>query len=199
MPRGFSEKEKQAIRDKLMEKGREFFMTYGVRKTSVEDLTRAAGISKGAFYAFFDSKEELFLEAIEQFEAEYRAGLYDFPIDRRRSPRQNFRRMMNKALTEWDANPLFSKLDRDEFVHLMRKLPEAKVQAHAHSDDVFVAQFMDKWKRQGVRIEGDPVMVSGLMKALFFVSLHKDDFGPGAYPQTMEVLIDLVAAYLVEE
>ena len=199
MPRGFSEKEKQAIRDKLLEKGREFFMTYGVRKTNVEDMTRAAGISKGAFYAFFSSKEELFLEVIEQFEAEYRAGLYDFPMDRRRSPRQNFRRMLNKALTEWAVNPLFSKLDRSELSALMRKLPEAKVQAHAHSDDVFVAQFMDKWKRQGIKIEGDPVMVSGLMKALFFVSLHKDDFGQGAYPQTMEVLIDLVAAYLVEE
>ena len=199
MPRGFSEKEKQVIRDKLLEKGREFFMTYGVRKTNVEDLTRAAGISKGAFYAFFSSKEELFLEVIEQFEAKYRAGLCDFPIDHRRSPRQNLARMLNKAFAEWDANPLFSKLDRDEFAHLMRKLPEAKVQAHAHADDVFVAQLMDKWKHQGVKIEGDPVMVSGLLKALFFVSLHRDDFGQGAYPQTMEVLIDLVAAYLVEE
>ena len=199
MPRGFSEKEKQVIRDKLLEKGREFFMTYGVRKTNVEDLTRAAGISKGAFYAFFDSKEELFLEVIEQFEAEYRAGLYDFPIDHRRSPRQNLTRMLNKAFTEWDANPLFRKFDRDEFATLLRKLPEAKVQAHAHADDVFVAQLMDKWKQQGIMIEGDPVTVSGLLKALFFVSLHKDDFGRDAYPETMELLIDLVAAYLVEE
>ncbi len=198
MPRGFSEKEKTVIRDKLLEKGREFFMTCGIRKTNVEDLTRAAGISKGAFYVFFDSKEELFLEVIEQFEAEYRAGLYDFPIDRRRSPRQNFKRMLRTALTEWSKNPLFSKLDQSELAALMRKLPEERIQAHARSDDVFVAQLVERWKDQGVKIEGEPVGVSGLMKALFFVSLHKDDFSQDAYPQTIELLIDLVVAYLVK-
>ncbi len=199
MPKGFTEKEKLVIHDKLMEKGREFFMTHGVRKTNVEDLTRAAGISKGAFYAFFDSKEELFLEVIEQFEAEYRAGLYNFPINQGQSPRQNFKKMLHKAFSEWAVNPLFSKLDRSEFAALMRKLPDEKVLAHALSDDVFVAQLIEKWAQQGIKIEGDPVVVSGLMKALFFVSLHKEDLNQNAYPQTIELLIDLVTAHLVKE
>ena len=47
-------------------------------------------------------------------------------------------------------------------------------------------------------MRGDPQTVSGLMKALFFVSLHKDDFGKDAYPATMDLLIDLVSDYLIE-
>ena len=73
MPRGFSEREKEGIRDSLLDKGRAFLTTYGVKKTNVEDLTGAAGISKGAFYLFFVSKEELFFEVLGRFEDEYHA------------------------------------------------------------------------------------------------------------------------------
>ena len=64
MARGFSDKEKQIIRNKLISAGREFFGKYGLRRTSIEDLTKAAGIAQGSFYTFFDSKEELYLEVI---------------------------------------------------------------------------------------------------------------------------------------
>jgi AcrR family transcriptional regulator len=37
----------------LLRQGSTFLTTYGIRKTNVEDLTRAAGISKGAFYLFY--------------------------------------------------------------------------------------------------------------------------------------------------
>jgi hypothetical protein len=35
------------------------------------------------------------------------------------------------------------------------------------------------------------------MNAMFFVSLHEGDIGPQVYPGTMEVLLDLIAAYCV--
>jgi AcrR family transcriptional regulator len=76
MPKGFTEKERESIHQQLLERGREIFANYGVRKTSVEDLTRAVGISKGAFYIFFSSKEELFLEIMEQFEARFRETIF---------------------------------------------------------------------------------------------------------------------------
>src|SRR5437762_14151525 len=64
MPKGFSEREREIIREKLLAKGKEYFGAHGVKKTNVEDLARAAGISKGAFYAFYDSKEELYFDIL---------------------------------------------------------------------------------------------------------------------------------------
>lgn len=199
MPKGFTEREKEIIRSTLIEKGQAFFTTHGIRKTSVEDLTRAAGISKGAFYLFFGSKEELFFEILEQFEAEFRQSIFAHVFQPGKSGRQNFKHLLKNALLLWDTYPLLKNFDREEFEYLLRKIPPEKVTAHINRDDAFVAQFIEKSKQEGLTIPHDPQVVSGLMKALFFVSLHKDDFGQEAYPQTMDLLIDLVGNYLVEE
>ena len=41
---------------KLLTEARHHFETAGLRKTSVEDLTKAAGIAQGSFYMFSDRK-----------------------------------------------------------------------------------------------------------------------------------------------
>ncbi|HET9610885.1 MAG TPA: TetR/AcrR family transcriptional regulator [Acidimicrobiales bacterium] len=43
----------------LMDAGRELFTTRGYHDTRINDIVAAAGLSKGAFYRYFDSKERL--------------------------------------------------------------------------------------------------------------------------------------------
>ena len=61
----FSAEENAAIRETLLREARRCAVTLGLRKTSVEQLTEAAGISKGLFYKYFASKELLFFEVLE--------------------------------------------------------------------------------------------------------------------------------------
>ena len=197
MPKGFSDHEKEIIRRALLEKGRQLFEAYGLKKTNVEDLARAAGISKGAFYIFFDSKEELFMEILEQFEEDFRAQIFSHAFEPQADSRQQFADLLRRALLSWDNYPLLKQFDRQTFDYLVRKLPFERIQAHVNNDDAFVATFIDKWRAGGREMAHDPRTVSGLMKALFFVSLHKDDFGPDAYPGTMDTLIEAIAVYLV--
>ncbi len=68
MPKGFTEYEKELIRKRLLEQGQRLFSAYGLKKTNIEEIAKAAGISKGAFYNFYESKEALFMEVIEQAE-----------------------------------------------------------------------------------------------------------------------------------
>ncbi len=199
MPKGFSEKQKETIRAKLLEKGRECLATYGIKKTNVEDLTKAAGISKGAFYLFFNSKEELFLEVLEQYEAEMRDKIFEFVMRPKKSPKQNVKAMLSEAFAFWESTSFLTNFKRDDFETLLLKVSPDRVMAHIRRDDAFVANMMEKWKREGLKIRQDPKAVSGLMKALFFVSLHKDDFGSDTYPDTMDLLIDLVSEYLTKE
>ena len=44
----------------LFEAAADLFARYGFRKTSVEDITSVAGVSKGSMYLEFHNKEELF-------------------------------------------------------------------------------------------------------------------------------------------
>jgi AcrR family transcriptional regulator len=73
MPKPFSEQEKQMIQQRLLEKGHEFFCKHGLKKVNVEELAKAANISKGAFYQFFESKEALFMDIVEETEKRYRS------------------------------------------------------------------------------------------------------------------------------
>src|SRR5690554_4380916 len=68
MARAFSDKEKDAIRSSLLEKGREMFGAYGLKRTGVAELARAVGIAPGSFYSFFGSKEELLFAVMEEEE-----------------------------------------------------------------------------------------------------------------------------------
>ena len=64
MPKSFTVQEKENIRVLLQDACRQSWTQYGYRKTSVDALCRQAGISKGAFYLFFTSKESLFCEVL---------------------------------------------------------------------------------------------------------------------------------------
>lgn len=64
MARSFSEREKENIRKSLIDICKQSWTQYGYKKTSVDEMCKQVGISKGAFYLFFESKEALFCEVL---------------------------------------------------------------------------------------------------------------------------------------
>ena len=54
----------------LLEAGRELFIAKGVAATSLDDITSRAGVSKGLFYLYFRSKDDLLIALQDQFSAE---------------------------------------------------------------------------------------------------------------------------------
>jgi AcrR family transcriptional regulator len=51
------------------------FLGKGYHGTSIDDITRAAGVTKGALYWHFKSKEDLLRKIIEEFEKKFLDGL----------------------------------------------------------------------------------------------------------------------------
>lgn len=64
MPKGFTEQERINISEKLITECKLSWQKYGYKKTSIDDLCKKVGISKGAFYLFFETKESLFMETL---------------------------------------------------------------------------------------------------------------------------------------
>ena len=56
---------KKQKKRKILEKAFELFRKNGYMDTKVEDITKALGISKGSFYTYFKTKEELLCEVLE--------------------------------------------------------------------------------------------------------------------------------------
>ena len=60
MPIAFTAEERTVLTGQLLESARRFVKEQSARKVTVEQLTDSVGISKGAFYLFYPSKEHLF-------------------------------------------------------------------------------------------------------------------------------------------
>ena len=59
----------ERTRARLVAAAREVFERTGFLEARVSDIAEAAGLSHGAFYHYFDSKEQIFREVAEELEA----------------------------------------------------------------------------------------------------------------------------------
>lgn len=62
--------QREATMQKLIDFAREFFTRYGYAQTATEDLVREAGVTRGALYHHFGSKEGLFKAVLEDVQRE---------------------------------------------------------------------------------------------------------------------------------
>ena len=60
----------EAKKELILERGLKVMMTHGYNGTSVKDIVDAAGVPKGSFYNYFDSKETFALDAIDRVASE---------------------------------------------------------------------------------------------------------------------------------
>jgi AcrR family transcriptional regulator len=58
-------------RSALVSAARQAFVVHGIQRTRIEDITLACGLSKGAFYLHFESKEALFRELVAELQASF--------------------------------------------------------------------------------------------------------------------------------
>jgi AcrR family transcriptional regulator len=72
---------------KLLAAAEAVFVRSGLDNAKVEDITRRAGLSKGAFYLHFESKEDAFRQLIEAMVARLASYIEDCPVDAASAPR----------------------------------------------------------------------------------------------------------------
>ncbi len=108
----FSKDEKRKL---ILEKSRELFITSGYYETKVEDITKALGISKGSFYTYFKTKEEILKEILEMLTAEYVELLEK--VDVSKEPKEVLRDYLIMKINIFLKN--FRKINTQNLVRLM--------------------------------------------------------------------------------
>ncbi|MEE8351489.1 MAG: TetR/AcrR family transcriptional regulator [Rhodospirillales bacterium] len=61
---------KTTAKGKIVKSAKKLILDKGYAMTSVDEIVTDAGVSKGSFYHFFDSKEDVGLEALDEFLSE---------------------------------------------------------------------------------------------------------------------------------
>jgi AcrR family transcriptional regulator len=85
-------REKQAqTRERLLEAAQRVFLRRGFQGSSVEEISAEAGFTRGAFYSNFKSKEELFVELLQDRVYRQYAEMADEAQARPGTPRERLR------------------------------------------------------------------------------------------------------------
>lgn len=200
MTKAFSDKEKELIRNKLIEKGKELFDRYGLRKTSIGDLTNAVGIAQGSYYNFFQSKEELYFEIMEQEEKHMKSRLLSTHKVEENLTKQSLEAFLSDAFGMIDESTFIKKLmNGEDYELLVRKLPEERIAKHIETDSDILTPMITMWQKQGAVIDRKPEVIGGLLRAVFTLALHKKEIGEDIFQEVLELLIELIAQGIVKK
>jgi AcrR family transcriptional regulator len=199
MPKGFTDHEKELIGKRLLEQGYRQFSAHGLKKTTVEELAAAAGISKGAFYLFYGSKEALFMDVIEQVEKNIRQqilAVIDLPGP---SPRARLLAILKKAYTVFGEMPILQFVTGSDYDLLFRRIPQEALQEHLRNDRAFIEEMVSRCQNAGISIRVSIEQIIGVLYLLVLSMLHQEDLDLKEFSGSMDVLLELAAAFFLGE
>jgi AcrR family transcriptional regulator len=192
MPKGFSEQEKASISKALLDAGAAMLRTHSVSKISVEDLARAAHISKGAFYQFFPSKEALFLVLFAEAELAFRDELRKLAQRPGRTPKARLLAFLRDALRSYRELPLFSRLSSEDVSAVMRHVSPAQMQSALHAGAPFFEEIFAIWRKSGLKVRSTPMDFAVVMQSIVLIDLHGESLG-APREAAIDFILDAVA------
>ena len=181
----FTEEQNETIRRDLIREARCCGVTVGMRKTSVEQLTEAVGISKGSFYKFFDSKELLFFAVLEDIHTEcFAAAQKSLQENAAIDPASRTAAAILAACRWLSETKAFVFIENDaEF--LLHRLPEEVKTAHYHDDETHIRLLLEKYDLVPKR---GTSLAAATVRGLILTVSHKEQIGE-LYPQVLETLV----------
>ena len=181
----FTEEQNETIRRDLIREARCCGVTVGMRKTSVEQLTEAVGISKGSFYKFFDSKELLFFAVLEDIHTECFAAVQKSLQENAAIDPASRTAAAILAACRWLSETKAFVFIENDAEFLLHRLPEEVKTAHYHDDETHIRQLLEKYDlmpRRGASL------AAATVRGLILTVSHKEQMGE-LYPQVLEALV----------
>ena len=192
MARSFTEREKENIKRSLQEACKQSWTQYGYKKTSVDDLCKQVGISKGAFYLFFESKEALFCEVLCSVQEQI-CNVASEVINKHKD-KYGVAEALKLIYREYDKNNFLYDSDSTDFTILMNKLSEEqaeKIEESNHmSQQLFLSQPYLKFK-----VNADLAM--SVIYSLI-MNIKNKDILPHNHMETFDFMVDHLIESLYE-
>ena len=195
MPK-FNDNERAIIQEKLLTEGEQLFIRHGLKKVTVDDLVNGIGIAKGSFYAFYKSKEHLYMEILFSIQNKILADTEVF-LKKNDSikPKELLTKLVAWSYGEIEKYPMLLQYDLELWVYLVRKLPGEILDGYSDLNMQVAALLAE----HGVKFKYETEVVVGVFHALsaaYDGMMMKKEAGGKAI---MDILIKGVANEIVED
>nr|WP_312577651.1 TetR/AcrR family transcriptional regulator [Sedimentibacter sp.] len=197
MPKSYSEEERKYIIKRLKEEAASCLNIYGVKKTTVDELVRRVNIPKGTFYLFYDSKELLLYDVINDLHDEIQTQfLKDVESIQGNFNCELLTNLLFHIFKKVDRTCLLKIMMNGDLELLIRKLPNKIVEEHLLHDNRLMEQLiLSIPQAQDKDIES----FSGAMRGIFLAMMHKREIGEKIFDSSLKLLISGLVMKLMEE
>ena len=206
MPKIYSETERTDIKDSLKREANFLMIERGIKKTTVDELVKRAGIPKGTFYLFYPSKEMLLFECIQDFHNEADKIISDGmeQIIRKYKSRTKGKRFSNECLDEitdvlmeainiTSGSCLKIMLDPESMNLLISKLPEDVLKKHGNdSKENILLEFF------GIRDKEKIQAISGSFTLILLGLIYSSVLGDELAEKSTRLLVRGVVKQMAE-
>jgi len=192
MSKAFSETEIEVIRTKLIESCQKCWERQGYRKTTVAEMATMAGISTGAFYTFYETKELLFIATADYYSNllldQFRESLPTHACP------QDFADGLKALTRELDHHQWMLSLSADYEIFL-RKLPSEFLEENFHKDLLdFTAMIKSVGLVAKISMEDFTAIINALFAPLYFAETMGE-----RYHMALDFIIDSTIPNLLEK
>lgn len=186
MATAFTQREREHIYKSLQDTAMRCAATVGMKRATVDEIAHEAGISKGAFYRFYESKEHLFLSMLEHMHNEMYGS-----AERVLKERTDLSVRERTALAVREVCRVAEKhgamtFIREEVPLLLRRLPEKLLSEHYKSDEERIRTLVLK---SNVRLSTSIETACAVIRMLLMTLLVKGDVGE-SYDEAMRLMVE---------
>ncbi len=193
MPR-FGEEEKKRINEKLLSEGEKLFSTHGIKKVTIDDLVEAVGIAKASFYKFYETKEYLYLDIVQNIQQKIFVQLNAILVSNKSlSSDERVLQVfeaMNRMMLQY---PVLTHMNTATIGLIARKVSKERLSA-------FQEQNFDAAKsllNHGVRFSCDIQTASHAFQAIHYSWLYLKDQGEEIQSAVTNILLRGVVSQIV--
>ena len=198
MPKLYSEEEKRQIIEKLKKEANILMLERGVKKTTVDELVKRAGIPKGTFYLFYPSKEMLLYDVSQDFHEQVDCyitnGVRKIIRDKNLSMKEpdfsdcveEFTDVILGAMEITYQSCLKVLLNPGSMSLILSKIPDEVLEKHRKEDSgIGGGLFKGLAVKSGMSAEA----VVGAFMMLIFGGMYKREIGETNWKESMRIVI----------
>ncbi len=185
-----------------MSRGKDCFARYGVKKTSIEDLTEGLGISKSSFYSFFDSKEDLFLQIFkEEREALKDSILENSFLKYRAEPDKAIRAYLQYVLNIVNNHPIWRKvfIEKEHLELKIFRSSEEEIKKICRDNVATILPFFEEWAAAGLLIDKPARVLAETTQAVLSLIHFRNEIEDEDFSEIMDIFIDLLTENIVKK
>ena len=185
MARAFNDDEKEEIRQSLITEFTKLLEHHSIQKISIDDLIDRAGISKGSFYLFYESKEWLFVDVVNSVQMKIVESVLDLAKEDLPAT-DKLKNILRELINQFSLYPWLQKLTSIEYEKNIRRLPTEVREELLSSDVSDLTRIFDLME---FKPKVDLNVIAGAVQIILCSMINKEHFGE-YYQSSLDLLID---------